>query len=361
MGRKVAINADAFKDTEVFVGIDVHLKSWQVTVRAMGMEFQTFSMTPCAQSLAEHLKKRYPGGRYRSAYEAGFCGFWIHRALIDNGIDNVVIHAADVPTTNKEKVTKTDKVDSRKIAQGLENGRLNGVYTPDVEDQQFRSLVRLRHACMGHQTRLKNRIRGHLYYYGITLTDPEVARHWSGAFLAELDRLVQAEHAAGTYLRFSLEEFRQQRQRLLELTRELRALCRRGRRGEIMRCLRSVPGVGFIIAVTMMSEIIDINRFPSLDHLCGFVGLVPSCNNSGEKEHQGGLSPRKNRHLRHMIIEAAWVAVRRDPELACCFAKLTQRMRKTEAIVRIAHKLLNRIRHVWKHNTTYVFQVPTAG
>ena len=85
------------------------------------MVLQTYSMNPDPAELARHLKKNYPGGIYRSAYEAGFCGFWIHEKLTGLGIENIVIHAADVPTTNKEKVNKTDKVDSKKIARKLLN------------------------------------------------------------------------------------------------------------------------------------------------------------------------------------------------------------------------------------------------
>ena len=124
-------NVINFKNQIFYIGIDIHKRSWTVTIRNNRMELKTYSMNPVPEELAEYLKRNYPGGIYKSAYEAGFCGFWIHQKLIKYGIDNIVIHAADVPTTNKEKVTKTDKVDSRKLARELENSNLNSIYVPN--------------------------------------------------------------------------------------------------------------------------------------------------------------------------------------------------------------------------------------
>lgn len=343
----------SFKDQQIFIGIDVHKKSWQITIRCMEMELQTFSMNPSPKELADHLKNRFPDADYLSAYEAGFCGFWIYYELINLEIDTMVIHAADVPTTNKEKLNKTDKIDSRKIARCLENGSLRPLYIPGLEHQQLRSLNRLRFECSRHSTRLKNRIKGYLNYYGVHLSDQDAARHWSSAFIAELETLSSQPHAGSKYLRFTLDELKHQRCRLSQITRELRIFCRQSSHAATLYNLLSVPGVGFVTAMTLLTEVIDINRFKKLDHLCSFVGIVPTCNASGDKERTGGLTPRKNKYLKHLIIEAAWIAIRRDPELTHAFSLLIGRMSKTDAITRIAKKLLNRIRHVWKNQVSY--------
>ena len=96
-----------------------------------------------------------------------------------------------------------------------------------------------------------------------------------------------------------------------------------------------------------------MRRFRRFDQSASYVGLVPLMNDSGEKQNRAGLSHRRNRHLRSILIEAAWVTVRRNPTLTASFAQLTQRMKKQEAIVRIAKKLLRRIRHVWKNRCPY--------
>jgi len=335
------------------VGIDVHKKKWVTTIRAHGMELRTFSMNPSPKELADHLHRNYPEGIFKTAYEAGFCDFWIHHQLESLGLSNCVIHAADIPTTNKEKVHKRDQIDSRKLARELEKGELNALYVPQIEQQQLRSLCRLRQKCTQQGTRLKNRIKGHLHYYGIVLPKGEVSRYWSAAFISELESYCTKKTAGSSCLRFLIQELKEQRRRLSDITCELRTFCKRSGFSDMINCLRTVPGLGFITIVTLITEIIDINRFNKFDNLCSFVGLVPSTSSSGEKERINGLTPRRNKYLKHLIIESAWVAARKDPELLQAFSLLIKRMPKTDAIIRIARKLLNRIRYVWKNQTPY--------
>jgi len=121
--------------------------------------------------------------------------------------------------------------------------------------------------------------------------------------------------------------------------------------------LMTIPGVGFKAAITLYSEIIDINRFPNIECLKSYVGLVPSVSASGETEYTRGLTYRSNKLLKYVLIECAWVAIRKDPALLHNYNKLIVRMKTQEAIVRIAVKLLRRIGYVWQNNTPYVFGV----
>ena len=105
--------------------------------------------------------------------------------------------------------------------------------------------------------------------------------------------------------------------------------------------------------MVLLTELADINRFRNKDHLASYLGLSPGENSSGDKERTTGLSRRRNGYLRSMLIESSWVAVRKDPALLMSFTELTKRMSKNEAIIRIAHKLLNRIRYILTHNECY--------
>ena len=118
--------------------------------------------------------------------------------------------------------------------------------------------------------------------------------------------------------------------------------------------LQSVFGIGFITAITLYSELIDIHRFPDFDHLASYVGVIPAVKASGEQDTTRGMTKRQNRYLRTLLIEAAWVAVRSDPALTLTFSDLIKRMPKNKAIIRIAKKLLRRIRSVWINQTYYV-------
>jgi transposase len=342
-----------YTNRDFFLGIDVHSKSWRVTVRTMGMELKTFSMDPSPGQLHRYMNRRYPGGRYHSVYEAGFCGYWIDRELKGYGFNNVVINPADVPTTQKEKSTKTDGVDSRKLARQLEQGSLRGIYVPDELHQQLRSLCRLRFKVVQSQTRLKNRIKGHLSFYGYAIPRHDEMSHWSVGFIGWLKTLEFSYGMGRDYLRLCIEELESHRRRLAEVLRLLRRYCREYGIWEEIENLRKVPGVGLVTAITLYGELVNMDRFRSLDHLASYVGLVPSVRASGERESTRGLSFRRNRYLRYLLIEGAWVAVREDPALGYAFSELTRRMGKQKAIVRIAKKLLSRIRHVWKHKETY--------
>ena len=122
---RVQSNKKDFKGQNIFVGIDVHLKQWTVTVLTESGYKKKFSQPSCPKSLFDHLSKNYPGGIYKAVYESGFSGYSSCYELRKYGIDCQIVHAADVPTSQKEKVTKSDVVDSEKLARSLRNGELD--------------------------------------------------------------------------------------------------------------------------------------------------------------------------------------------------------------------------------------------
>ena len=104
-----------FSGQTIYVGIDVHKKSWKVTLRSNQHHLKTFSQNPDADLLFNHLNNKYRGATYKAVYEAGFSGFEACRRLIALGVDCKVVHPLDIPRSNKDKVMKTDTVDSRKL------------------------------------------------------------------------------------------------------------------------------------------------------------------------------------------------------------------------------------------------------
>jgi transposase len=341
-----------FSNQNFWIGIDVHKKNWKVTVRNSGRELQTYSMDPSPKQLSEHMNRKYPQGIYNSCYEAGFCGFWIDEALKSYGINNIVINPADVPTTHKEKTTKTDKIDSRKLARELENGSLKGIYVPNKYQQELRSLSRLRSTLVKEQTRIKNRIKGHLFFYGKkTIIDN---RYWSKRYINELREMEFSSSLGKEYLNIYLEELESMRDKNAKLLKMLRKISREDQECKIIRIMeKSVPGIGFISAFTLFAEIMDMSRFPTMEHTACFVGLVPSLDSSGQKENTKGITSRKNKYLRPILVEAAWAAIKKDPALLQYYSKLLSRMNSKRALISVARKLLSRIRYVWLHQTEY--------
>lgn len=183
------VNEIDFSGQNIYVGIDVHLKSWKVTVMMDSLYKVTFSQDPCAETLYNYLVRNFPGAAYFSAYEAGFSGFWTHYRLCELGINSIVVNPADIPTTSKEKVQKEDARDSKKIARSLKNGELVPIYIPSLASLGDRGLLRLRKTVVNDTTRIKNRIRANLYFNGISIPAEINTPKWNRKLLRWLDEL----------------------------------------------------------------------------------------------------------------------------------------------------------------------------
>lgn len=353
------INELNFSGHNIYVGIDAHLKNWRITVMLNGIIEKTYSQDPSAEKLRDYLHKKYPGGNYHSAYEAGFCGFSAHRSLEKAGIKNKVVNPADIPVTDKEKKQKEDKRDSRKIVRGLHNGELTGIHVPQRETEELRTFVRYRKSLVKEINRHKYRAKSLLYYYGISIPEAHqsASRYWSKRFTNWL-REVEFETAWGkATLDKTIATVEFLRKQLLETTRDIKKLSEEGRFSHQAALLRTVPGIGLIMSMTLLSELEEIARFKGLDRLCAYIGLIPTTHSTGDKDRTGGITPRSNRWLRSMAIESSWIAIRHDPALMLSYQQLSRRMDGSEAIVRIAKKLLNRVRHVLKNNQAYEISV----
>lgn len=344
----------------IYVGIDVHLKSWNVTILTEHLHHKTFTQPPSASSLVHYLTHNFPGGVYQSAYEAGFSGLWAHYELIKMGVNNIVVNPADVPSTQKEQLQKTDSMDSRKIARSLRSGELTGIYIPAISTLEARSLLRSRSGIVKDLSRMKQRIKSLLMFYGIPYPSvfEKSATHWSKRFMKWLSEEIAFSTVQGKEaLALLVNSATGQRKLLLEATRKIRELSRTADYEEPLRLIRSVPGVGFITGMTFLTEIEDVSRFANSDKLAGYIGLIPTSHTSGEKESKGEMTFRGQAKMKSMLIESSWFAARIDPALSQCFSSLAQRMESNKAIIRIARKVLNRIYFVLKYKKEYVCSV----
>jgi transposase len=345
-----------FSNQNIYVGFDVHQKSWKVTILTEKVALKTFSQDPKPELLYQYLKRNFPGGIYHSAYEAGFCGYWIHNKLLSFGINSIVVNAADIPTTNKERVQKEDKRDSRKIARSLRSGDLKAVYVPVLKTLEDRSLLRARATMVKDLTRFKNRIKSFLYFHGINFPESfsKPQTHWSKRFMTWLESIELTEESGKITLSSLIQQSKNLRASVLDLTKQIQKLSQTDPYQNEVIWLRSLAGIGVLTAMTVLTEVESINRFSNLDKLCSYIGLVPSTNSSGEKEITGDITPRGHSILRAAIIESAWVAVRHDPVLMKSHLEYCKRMEPNESIVRIAKKLLSRIKFVLKNKQPYV-------
>lgn len=348
-----------FDGQNIYVGIDTHLKSWKVALYHDDIALKTFSQDPDSGLLIKHLRKNYPNANYQCAYEAGFSGFWLQKTLTKQGIKCIVVNPADVPTTDKEKKFKTDKRDCRKIARSLRNDELEAIYVLSDEGLEERGIVRLYKDMVRSRTRNKNKIKSILNFYGIAYLQQfrNAHSHWTRSFCKWLKSL-QLNTNDGTWmLQVYLQEYEHSNELVKNAKKQVQILSERDKYASKLRLLSSVPGIGLLSAMTILTEIEDINRFKTLDELCSYIGLVPNTNSSGDTDRIGNMTNRGNSALKTTLIEAAWMAVRYDPVLLLSFQKLKSKMPANKAIVRIAKKLVSRIRFVLKNETEYVYSV----
>jgi len=205
---------------------------------------------------------------------------------------------------------------------------------------------------------VKNRIKSLLSFTGVQLPENIEVKHWSGMFIKYLHSIDFEQGELKQTLEEQLKQLSALREQLSNVVRLLRNMINQDEeKQKTIAQLMTIPGIGFITAVSLYTEIMDINRFRSFDHLSSYVGLAPSTYSSGQKEMVIGLSQRQNTNVRNMLIEASWIASRRDPVLTMTFGRLSRRMKKQEAIIRLAKKLLRRIMHVWKQREDYALAV----
>lgn len=357
---QVQFTKNLFSGQSFYIGIDYHKKSWKVTILGEQYEHKTMSQNPDPELLASYLKKHFPGGNYHAVYEAGFSGFKTCRKLNELGIDCMVVHPADVPTSQKEKLQKTDKADSRKLARALRSKEFEGIHIPDLQLETDRALVRQRFRLVKDIARTKNRVKSLLFQFGISIPEqfsPAQTRHWSKAYINWLKDLclesVNLRRTIDNYIRIG----ELQRKELLLINRQVRDLSQSVTYKDNYNLLIGIPGIGIMTAMTFLVQVGDIDRFKRLDELCSYIGLIPKMHGSGDKMQTGKMIKRGRKELKIMMIEASWEAIRKDPALMLKFNELTQTMQKNKAIIRIARKMLSRIRFVLTKQQEYVLGV----
>ncbi len=349
------LNQLDFTGTNIYCGVDVHLKNWRINLGDDDMELRDFSQNPDPVTLSNFLKKNYPGATYKVGYEAGFCGFYIQRSLTSLGIQCVVLNAADIPKGNKDKRQKNDKRGARKISEEIKKKDV-GIYIPSIDWEYGRSLVRTREQQITDSTRMKARICQFLYFHALAAPQKEdVGKYWSRRFIEKLEAHDCNNNAQlKTALQIMLTDYLQKRKLLLQVIKPIRQLYRQEPYKKNMELIVSIPGIGEINAAIILFELQNINRFKTFDRLCSYVGFIPDTDDSGDTKRNMGITHRFNKRLRKALIESSWVVIRQDPAMLMIYKDYCKRMHKNKAIVRVAKHLLARIRFVLKEQKKYV-------
>ena len=342
-----------FVDLQLYVGIDVHKKQWSVSIYTPSSYHRTFSQPPHPKALKNYLDKHFDGARIKCAYEACKFGFWIHRELTSLGYECLVVNAADIPTSNKESAEKADPSDSRKIGKALRAGLLTSIHVPEQHTQGARQLFRYRKRLWSDLVRVKNRIKDKFLFTGTELPKEYDNSNWTKAFIQWVKNAKLPDPHTRLTVDMLLEQYHFLYRHFLRVSVEVRKLQRQSNYKTNAKLLRSIPGIGPLTTVQLLTEIEDINRFASFKKFNGYVGFKPTTFSSGEHDWRGRITYRKNRALRSALIECAWTTVSSDPIMLKRYEELKKRLTGKRAIVIIARKLLSRIYFVLKKQKPY--------
>jgi len=326
----------------IVVGMDVHVRNSYLCVSdESGEIFKRGRVTNRLGELAEFLAP-FEGQAMRVSLENTTNARAIHRLLHTYASETDTELTAQVLDARKlrviaESVTKCDRLDAEIINElTRSNLKLPTCYVPDDEVFGLREHLRARADLVRVQTMTKNRIHALLHRRGILRPPGGVFTANGRAWLAQIE-LDEPGRSVLMQFQHILEELEET---IKQSSRRLREIAREPRWEKAAALLRTMPGVGLITSLTVLAELGDLGRFRSPASVSNFVGLVPVLRASNEKRYQGGITKRGSAHLRSVLVEAAWTAIRRVPRYFHLYERIKERRGAQTAIVAVARRML---------------------
>lgn len=330
-----------------YVGIDYHKKYSHVTaIDQAGRVIRSERLN----NMPDEFQEFFDGldGPSRTVVEASRTWGVMFDLLEERrGVESVTLaHPLKVRAIAEAKI-KTDKIDAETLAQLLRADLIPAAYIPNRETRLFKEMIRQRIFLVRMRTRLKNRIHVHLDRLHIPV--PAVSDVFGQRGTAYLKKL-KLEGVDGEILRENLILLEVLSELIKKAEKEVASLMGDDPR---VRLLRTVPGLGPVLAAVVAMEIDDIHRFRASAKLAAYSGLVPSTHASGGKVYHGHLLPTCNKWLRWAFIEAAWVALRSSPYCRGFYEKRKIHKSSHIAAVALARRLSEIVWHVLMENRAY--------
>jgi transposase len=265
------------------------------------------------------------------AFEATLGWGWFADLLADAGIPAHMAHPLATKAISSARV-KNDSVDARTLAHLLRTNLLPEAWIAPPAAREARRLARMRTSLVRIRSQLRCQIHAVLADHGVHWEVSDVFGKAGRALLDELalPPVSKARLEANLRLIDALTE------EVAEAERQLRQLFRGDER---VKRLMAIPGVGFITAVVVVTEVWDITRFASPDRLCSWAGLTPSEHSSAEHTRRGHISKQGSRWLRWVLVEAA-ARPQTDPSLRAFVDRIASRRGTKIARVALARRLL---------------------
>jgi transposase len=345
----------------LYVAFDLGLLNWQLAfTTGLGQkprmrQIPGRDLTSLLNEIAA-AKKRFQlpmGARVVSCYEAGRDGFWLHRALIAAGVDNMIVDSSSIEVNRRARRAKADSLDASTLATMLVRYHLGEtriwsiLRVPSPADEDSRHLHRELRALKDEKTRITHRIKGLLMSQGIRLEPRtpmsvatiETIRMWNQSPLpAGLKSRLRMECERLAFLKQQIRAMQGERRNLIRSSNEDAAITK-------AKQLSQLRAIGTNGSWVLVREVFGWRKFNNGREVGSYAGLTPTPYQSGATRREQGISKAGNRHVRAIAVELAWSWLRFQPDSALSrwyfrrFAKGGTRARKV-GIVAVARQLL---------------------
>ena len=316
-----------------YIGFDVHKKTINYCVKmADGQIVEEGKLRATHDALRQWAgRRREP---WRGAMEATLFSGWIYDTLKPFAAELQIGHPAMMKAIGASK-KKNDKIDARKTADLVRCNLLPECYVAPAEMRELRRLLRYRNVVVAQAVRIKNKMSGLLMEVGAEYKKRQL--HGKKYFTELLGNVEEVPESVKDLLRLSrgaLEMFEATQRQLLDRLQKEPQLVER------LAVLKSIRGVGEVTALTWALEICDPQRFRSIADAVSYCGLTSALDCSADKQHRGPVSKQRNRHLQTVLIEAAKLAPRWNPQLAAVHDRELERGNRNRATLAVARKLV---------------------
>jgi len=243
-----------------------------------------------------------------------------------------------IPEVNSR--VKTDRRDACKLARFLRSGDLTSVWVPDEQTEALRDLERARDDARLAERRIKQQLLKFLMRHSRVFTEGK--SYWTKTHWAWIRRQKFEHEAQRCVLADAIQTATQAGERIARLNQDIHECIEDWVLAPLVRNLQALHGVGELTATVIAAEIGDFQRFPKAGKFMSFVGLIPSEHSSGASRRQSGITKAGNRHVRRMMIEAAWQYYHAPAQASAALMKRREGL--PDEVVQIADNALRRLR-----------------
>jgi transposase len=297
----------SMNDGITYVGMDAHKKAINVAVlvgadKEPQDQWQIANDPKSVKKMFAKVERMKPGAKIRCTYEAGPCGYALHRQIVALGIDCMVTAPSMIPVKPGERI-KTDRRDARKLSQLLRGGLLTEVHPPTEEEEAIRDLTRAREDAKKDLMSARHRVSKMLLRWGLIYGE---GGHWTGKHHTWLRSIQLPQSVSQGVLENYLWAIEQVQERLRAIEAKLEDVAGEDPYRERVGWLRCFRGIDTVTAMTLLAELHDFSRFKHPRELMCYLGLTPKENSSSDRVRRGSITKMGNGHIRRILIETAW-------------------------------------------------------